>query len=753
MVQGSVRRISENSAALSPNEFYVALQRELKAAFTTDTAPSAATLRDIYVCERLSGYTRVSLDALIARMPQDVATLANLHTEGRPAVGAFEMQMIEFLLSTKVNRILSVVGRIGIGKSTFISYVLQNVRAECPSLQRFLPIILNGWHFVGKEPGPHQWIRVLKESIRARLESHGEVASLDTTLVRRILDQEVDTSTEFEGDSGSTAFIEVVRELQNTCGSSREPVIVFDNLDHLHLDTVLRITVLARSLHFNTGLCVITAMRPGMLIAQRERESAGGAFLNEFIELTAPDLRNVIRTRIKKAFKERKAVQASTPSGLGILFDDPEASVNSLANKVLQPRTQEAILGRLCGQNVRHALAVFEQFCRYRKLDYRLLLDLQVNAERPSDTLHRNWFDHFIDGIMVGDRECFKDAFGPISNIFFFHAEEHYVDYLILRWTLALLDWAGGNIERSILLEWLAALGYEDDLASAAILHLKARMLVEYSNSEDTFMRGTNVALSEIGKFYIRELASHPQYLKNAVFDIPLRHLEWRERPDESFADVLGSIGEFLDVVYERESVQVQRVQKIEAPPAVYGTMKSVGFLTEQLVSAAKVLAAGGAKAPSDRTKDQARKLSEQLNAVAAKIAALRVELLALMTQRELALPTPAIRDTLEAVLSEPNSVKLTVPRVIGPAEKNLVSIEAGLPDHYTDLPIVALWRGQGDRGELHQEMIQLKWKPADGKFTGEFVVSDVDALARFPASTVTIFADASPVLVTRLEN
>lgn len=746
MVQGVVRRrISKLTDTYRPNDFYAALSAELDVALENSTAPRAEALAQVYVCERVSGYSDAGLTSLIDRMPPDIQALAQREGPVPPTVGSYEMRVVDFLLATRPNRLLCILGRVGVGKSTFLAYIFQNLRNVCPSLRRFVPIFLNGSSFL-PERKDAEWVRVLSESIRARAEDPAERAVLDIDAVNRLLERLASK----QASDDKSRFIDAVRDLKKACIGGAEPVIIFDNLDHLKTDAVLRISVLARTLQVNTELCVITALRPAMLSAQREEASGGGAFLLNFIELTAPDLRSVISRRVRKAFCEYKSVRASNERGLAVQFDDPEASLNSLAAKVLDLKTQDA-LWQLSNYNVRVGLTAFKWFCSYRQLDYSALLDLQTNVEHPEHVLHRDWLDHFIEGVMIGTRDHFRDSYGPVANIYFLKLNDgHSPDYAILRWCLLLLDWVGGTLDRDVLVEWLGSLGYDESIANSALRHLKERMLVEFSNSEHDLRPDSLVIRQATGRYHLRELASHPLYLKNAVFDTPLPHAEWREGSEEGFSARLHSIQELMDVVYESEYAQVQRLLAHKAPPPqLLGAIGHLGLLTHQLISGAHGLLPGAYKSRSSRTREKAKKLSEHMASVRMLADALQDKVKREVARRAMAPGDPTQSRTLQAVLSGPNSIQMIVPRKIAPADENRVELEVGLPGMYRDLPIVALWRGRNDTGATHQEIARLTWVPKREKFCGEFVISDVESIMPFPKSTMTIFADADPILVT----
>jgi Cdc6-like AAA superfamily ATPase len=79
----------------------------------------------------------------VRRVPDDVRALAEASADQEARADALELDFIDFLLTYKGNRILSVIGSVGVGKTTFLRYVLQSLRAECASLRPYVPVFIN----------------------------------------------------------------------------------------------------------------------------------------------------------------------------------------------------------------------------------------------------------------------------------------------------------------------------------------------------------------------------------------------------------------------------------------------------------------------------------------------------------------------------------------------------------------------------------------------------------------------------------
>lgn len=123
MIAGPARRVSRRSAARSPNAMFSTLSTQLHAVLLEGAKPPASDIADYYVCHRLSTYSVLEREEIIKRVPDDVRSLLT-ESKGKIWADSLEIDLIDFLLHYKQNRVISIVGTVGVGKSTFIRYVL-----------------------------------------------------------------------------------------------------------------------------------------------------------------------------------------------------------------------------------------------------------------------------------------------------------------------------------------------------------------------------------------------------------------------------------------------------------------------------------------------------------------------------------------------------------------------------------------------------------------------------------------------------
>jgi hypothetical protein len=140
-IMSTHRYISRRYKRLQPNSFFVLLEDHFQKALV-DGAKPLPKEENLYVCQRLTSYPAASRQALLNRMPSDIANLV-LSENPEVLIDILELDLVDFLLHYDNNRVLIIIGSVGIGKTTFINHVLFTLRRKCLSLQHIIPIVIN----------------------------------------------------------------------------------------------------------------------------------------------------------------------------------------------------------------------------------------------------------------------------------------------------------------------------------------------------------------------------------------------------------------------------------------------------------------------------------------------------------------------------------------------------------------------------------------------------------------------------------
>ena len=130
-------------------------------------------------------------------------------------------------------------------------------------------------------------------------------------------------------------------------------------------------------------------------------------------------------------------------------------------------------------------------------------------------------------------------------------------------------------------------------LSSTALDRLLTCSLIYSPETEDKIAAARNLMLSTSGKYYIHHLVQHPQYLYNAVYDVPLSHASWKETERDTFAVRMDLIWELLTTVFDAEKAQLALVFKHRNHQELLGSIRHSGTLTRRLLNAASKLIDG----------------------------------------------------------------------------------------------------------------------------------------------------------------
>jgi Cdc6-like AAA superfamily ATPase len=138
---GGPERRSNTLRLAERNALFVSVEPLLYGMLADEGSGDPDFLRLIYTAKRVAYASKNTLPSLLERMPKDVRELAEDAAAAR--IGPVELELIDFLINYSDKTVLSITGDTGVGKTTFLNYILRTIRDECQSLQRFFPIIIN----------------------------------------------------------------------------------------------------------------------------------------------------------------------------------------------------------------------------------------------------------------------------------------------------------------------------------------------------------------------------------------------------------------------------------------------------------------------------------------------------------------------------------------------------------------------------------------------------------------------------------
>src|SRR5262245_40857470 len=234
-----MKRPSLQNRSARTNGFFEHFHAEIWNALVDDADGTKENLRQFYVTSRRHQASESEIERILARVPLELSNLFRasrgvddaIETDETLRVGYYELDIINFLLNIRSNRVLNLVGSVGVGKTTFLSYVFDELRRNLKSLDRFVPIRVSFTRY------PKQTLReadlfqmVLQKTLEAL---QGEIEWRDTAFEHWFRSKHAHLCV-FGSETRRSALVELIETIKILlCGEANpfEPVFLFDNLD------------------------------------------------------------------------------------------------------------------------------------------------------------------------------------------------------------------------------------------------------------------------------------------------------------------------------------------------------------------------------------------------------------------------------------------------------------------------------------------------------------------------------------------
>ena len=249
--EGTLRQISKLSALLGKksNPFWQKFGNRLSSSLLISTANSRAIVDEFYVTERLGQTDSDELTNLRSVLRGQMGDLVD-------SLGVLELDLIDFLLNVPDYRVLALIGFRGVGKSTLVQYVCLKLRKLAPALRHFVPIHIDLLAFRKRDAeaarGLERRLVELAKQALLSLEPDGN------------LDEQLRHDLHWLRDQQSPSFddLDALVDALKVQMPAYEPLLIFDNTDQLHPETLARILDEAQSLWITHKVATILASRP-----------------------------------------------------------------------------------------------------------------------------------------------------------------------------------------------------------------------------------------------------------------------------------------------------------------------------------------------------------------------------------------------------------------------------------------------------------------------------------------------------------
>ncbi|MEP3333542.1 hypothetical protein [Sedimentitalea sp.] len=752
----NVFRVSRRGNASLDNAFFAALENEISDALVGDDRPLIDQSGSHYVCNRVTSADQSVISALTANLPKDVVDVLRDFVVGddlRPAF--FEIDLINFLINSRSNRVLSIIGPVGIGKSTFMQFVFGEVRDKCPSLQKFMPIIINGLHIGDDDPVYSELFQRLHTDCYEALNNNLDEKPPSGILAQIEAYYEREQYSERGIQPSSTTIVEYFALLRDILPEYVEPVVIFDNLDQMASSAVAKISHLSRGIYLKTRTTMILCMRPPTFATHIEVDANKGAFYTFQIALPSPNIREVINNRLRRVMRGRgRSFTIHDPnSGFRLQIPNTMRALENLNRNVLTEWNQDLLIRGIACNNVRKALAAFYRFLRFSELDYRSLFDVVVTDSREQAVERRqhDWNEHFLKGLLTGGKRYFESRVNsPIFNLYFFDSVEHTIDYCVIYRVLSAFYFSRGLTERRQVQTWLASVGYDRALVDHAIgTMLKARLLTSPEHETDVRFV-SHLSITESGKYYCEQLVNDRTYLYELIFDIPLSHIGWEPETTREFESRVRSIVEYLGRVLRQEKAEIDRIEQSRNVAQISGIVLHAGLLSRHVVEAAKETARIGFYAKSEHVEAVARSLDAELDKIVGQVFALEQKLRDVLIDKSYISGGTVEEQEKSWQLGQFGEFSVRFPETLEPAGENFFQAKLDLQfDEEPDV-LMAWIKPEGGVDEV-ERVWPLEKAPDRDFYLGEVVFEDVTFKRPFPEASLTVFADSRPLFTRKI--
>ncbi|PBQ34690.1 RNA-binding protein [Sphingobacteriaceae bacterium] len=408
------------------------------------------------------------------------------------------------------NQVLLLIGSVGSGKSTFLTY-LREVALDASITARTFWVNLNLNDAPVTASEIYRWIKQnlikqIKSAIKADYDSlefieqlyEQEIASVKKGALK-LLDPEsekyksllVERILEFQADIDLTLNC-FIRKVVHDAG--KELIIVLDNCDKRNLEEQLLMFEVANWIKDNIKAIVFLPIRDTTFDHYRNEKPLDTVIKDLIFRINPPSLEKVIYSRIKYANRlaEKSPEKFYTLSN-GFKVSYPSSDelhyLKSILTSLFQSNFFKRLISGLAGRDIRRGIEIFLDFCKSGHItDKEILKMKQTKGEFRIP-------NHIISRVFLrGNLVYYSDANSRVKNLFHSDPSDDLPDPFVRLAILKLLNdlknskGSGGILgfhKTSFILQTLSSHGHADYRIEEELLFLIRNTLI-LSESQDT---------------------------------------------------------------------------------------------------------------------------------------------------------------------------------------------------------------------------------------------------------------------------
>jgi energy-coupling factor transporter ATP-binding protein EcfA2 len=599
----------EQFTEAQPNAIWLALASPFDIAVPLAALPKAdlATLRTLYVTKRKgdSG-DPADLRHLVPEIPGDVW------------LGLADIDLLDFVLHSKANRVLGLVGPRGSGKTSLINFV-QAVLTEGCAGPRHEFLVVDCLE-IPNQAALIELPLLVGEALRAYVQDPQRA-------YRGAVRAAVEQLTDVKPHRLRAAWRALADALPG--GNKGLLTLVFDNLDQHHPTIISHVLEIAKELHIASGLGTIICMRP----ATREyilRAPSARAFMPFQIELRPPSIEAWLHN-LSDRFPKQVGTLERCPvvHGVPLTPDVVRHALNRFIELLQGNRPEDdaiPLLEAVCANDMRQLIRLVRRVGASAQLPARWLLGVE---ERKPEF-------HPLTSLINGDRAFYR-AISDLPNVLCMSDAAGCDEFLLLHRVLHLIETHDLPVSYGRLLTWLSELNYDPKTVLRALDILAKAILVEASDREilDNLPETSELLLTPAGRYYLDHLFSQADYLTMVVTDVPLKHRAFKKGGVvDNFGLRLRSLLEYIKVVQTEEQRQINFMIRERKPSSglrrVADVLARGGLLTAALLDGLDDAYQRGQKSKSVEVKRLLPEIEEVLRKGRAKVESMEARLIEL---------------------------------------------------------------------------------------------------------------------------
>ncbi len=350
------------------------------------------------------------------------------------------------------------------------------------------------------------------------------------------------------------------RALEYYIRAGRMPIVVFDNVDQLGVDTQAWIFTTAERFANHLGCVSVLVMREESYCQAQLRRQLTAYTIRPY-HLSSPSFRDMIRVRIDFATRRASEVRAIAELArfAGQLLEFFDVLRHSVFDK---NRNISRLIEAVSFGNMRIALDLFNNFITSGATNTPEILERYHVSGRYSVPFHQ-----FAKSVILGDYRYYKQSRSLIMNVFDISEARNSSHFTVLR----ILKFAGGGFgaRRSSegffdLQELVNAMvdvfdNEEDVLRNISSLMQLGRQLVELDTRRcDSLEGATSIRITSAGQYYLHFLVQSFAYLDLVFHDTPISSSGLVDRlarlmPETEMGARFARVEMFLEYLQEEE--------------------------------------------------------------------------------------------------------------------------------------------------------------------------------------------------------